>query len=120
MNTEKHDPATPEDPYFGRMNAPTAASSLTGPCGDTMEFYLAIENGTIVFATYYTTGCGHTRACGHEVARLATGRTVVDALCISAGELIRAGICDAQAGYHCAILATSAFYRAAADYLLMP
>jgi hypothetical protein len=29
-----------EDPFSGRMNDPTAAATLTGPCGDTMEVYL--------------------------------------------------------------------------------
>ena len=31
----------------GRMNSPDAAAIITGPCGDTMEFYLLISNGII-------------------------------------------------------------------------
>jgi hypothetical protein len=27
-----------EDEFFGRMNDPTASASITGLCGDTMEF----------------------------------------------------------------------------------
>jgi len=32
------------DSYFGRMNDPTAAATLTGPCGDTMEVYLVVRD----------------------------------------------------------------------------
>jgi hypothetical protein len=28
--------ADTDDPFFGRMNDPTAAATITGPCGDTM------------------------------------------------------------------------------------
>jgi nitrogen fixation protein NifU and related proteins len=109
-----------EDPYFGRMNDPTGAAAIRGPCGDEMEFYLAIRNDTIKDVKYYTEGCGNTRACGEAVARLAAGRTLTAALSISAGQLIRSGACEPEAGRHCAILAVSTLYRAIADYLLKP
>ena len=109
-----------DDDYFGRMNDPTAAASLKGLCGDEMEFYLVIRNDRIEAVRFYTTGCGNTRSCGQAVARRAEGRDVTDALSISAGELIRSGECDPDAGRHCAILAVTTLYRAIADYLLAP
>jgi nitrogen fixation NifU-like protein len=109
-----------EDPYFGRMNDPTSAADIRGPCGDEMEFYLEIRDETIVSVRYHTTGCGNTRACGYAVARRAEGRKVTDALSISAGEIIRSGECEPEAGRHCAILAVTTLYRAIADYLLQP
>jgi nitrogen fixation NifU-like protein len=102
------------------MNDPTAAAALRGPCGDEMEFYLWIRNGVIEDVRYYTEGCGNTLVCGHAVARRVKGRTVTDALCISAGEIIKSGDCEAEEGRHCAILAVSTLYRALADYLLKP
>ena len=109
-----------EDPYYGRMNDPVAAASLTGPCGDTMEFYLVIADDVIDDLKYYTDGCANTRGCGHAVAIRAKGRKVTDALSISAGEIIRSGECEPAHGRHCAILAVSTLYRAIADYLLKP
>jgi len=109
-----------EDPFFGRMNDPTAAASITGPCGDTMEVYLVVKDDIIQDIRYHTDGCGNTRSCGHAIARRALGRNVTDALSISAGELIRSGECRPAEGRHCAILAVSTLYRAAADYLLAP
>ncbi len=109
-----------EDEFFGRMNDPTAAAAIKGICGDEMEFYLVIRNDRIEQIRYHTDGCGNTRACGRAVARRAQGRTVTEALSISAGELIRSGECEPAAGRHCAILAVTTLYRAIADYLLAP
>jgi nitrogen fixation NifU-like protein len=108
------------DHFFGRMNDPTAAGVIRGPCGDEMEVYLDIRDGVIEAVRYYTEGCGNTRACGYAVARRAQGRNVVDGLSISAGEIIRSGECEPEAGRHCAILAVTTLYRAIADYLLKP
>ena len=106
--------------YFGRMNDPTGASFLQGPCGDEMEFYLYIRDGILEDVKYYTEGCDHTRACGLAVAKRAKGRSVVEALAINAREIIDSLEGLAEQGRHCAILAVSTLYRAIADYLLKP
>jgi NifU-like protein involved in Fe-S cluster formation len=85
-----------------------------------MEFYLVIEEGTIREIKYYTDGCHATRACGAVAAGLAEGKTVRDALWISAGEVTAILKNLLQDHQHCAILAVSALYRAIADYLLEP
>lgn len=108
------------DEYFGRMNDPTSSAVLKGPCGDGMEFYLVIKDDRIEDIRYYTEGCGNTRSCGNAVAARAKGRSVVDALSISPGEIIKSGECEPEEGRHCAILAVSTLYRAIADYLLQP
>jgi nitrogen fixation NifU-like protein len=105
---------------FGRMNDPTAAAWVKGPCGDSMEFYLVIRADSIEDVRFYSEGCGNTLTAGRAVARRARGRRVTDALSISAGEIIRAGECDPDEGRHCAILAVTTLYRAIADYLLQP
>ena len=107
-----------EDEYLGRMNDPTSAGVLKGPCGDSMEFYLVIKDDVVEDVKYYTDGCRNTHSCGNAVARRAKGRKVTDALSISAGEIIRSGECKQESGRHCAILAVSTLYRAIADYLL--
>lgn len=108
------------DEFLGRMNDPTASASIQGLCGDEMQFDLVIRDDRIEDVRYYTTGCGNTRSCGRAVARRAKGRSITDALSISAGELIRSGECEPDAGRHCAILAVTTLYRAIADYLLAP
>lgn len=108
------------DEFFGRMNDATAAGNVRGPCGDEMEFYLVIRKDRIEDVRYFTEGCGNTLSCGRAVACRAKGRSVMEALLISAGEIIRSGECEPEEGRHCAILAVSTLYNAVANYLLMP
>jgi nitrogen fixation NifU-like protein len=104
--------------FFGRMNDPTASSYLKGPCGDSMEFYLVIENKIITDIKYFTDGCGATRACAAMVAHLAYGKNVKEALAISAGDVIDRLKGLPEDHLHCTILSVSTLYRAIADYLL--
>jgi len=103
---------------FGRMNDPTSSSYLKGPCGDAMEFYLVIEDKRIIDIKYYTDGCSATRACAAMAAHLTYGKTVSEALSISAGEVIKQLKGLPEDHLHCSILAVSTLYRAIADYLL--
>ncbi|MBU4252384.1 MAG: iron-sulfur cluster assembly scaffold protein [Candidatus Omnitrophica bacterium] len=104
--------------YFGRMNDPTSSSYLKGPCGDAMEFYLVIENDKITEIKYYTDGCHATKACAAMAAKLAEGKTIKEALSISAGEVIVRLKGLPEDHLHCSILSVSTLYRAIADYLL--
>ena len=113
--------APPEaDPFFGRMNSPTASAAIKGLCGDEMEFYLVIHDGRIEAVRYHTDGCANTRRCGSAVARQAQGQTLMNALAINPRDIIDSQKCLPEAGRHCAILAVSALYRAIADHLLAP
>ncbi len=104
--------------FFGRMNDPTSSAYLKGPCGDSMVFYLVVEDGKITDIKYYTDGCGATRACAAMVAYLAYGKTINEALAISAREVIARLKGLPEDHLHCSILAVSTLYRAIADYLL--
>lgn len=104
--------------YFGEMNDPTSSSYLKGPCGDAMEFYLVIDKDKITEVKYYTDGCHATRACAAMVAKLADGKTIKEALSISAGEVIVKLRGLPEDHLHCPILSVSTLYRAIADYLL--
>jgi len=102
----------------GRMNDPTSSSYLKGPCGDSMEFYLVIEDGKITQVRYYCDGCDATRVCAAMVARRTRGKTVKEALAISAGDIVERLRGLPEDHLHCSILAVSTLYRAIADYLL--
>jgi nitrogen fixation NifU-like protein len=104
--------------YFGRMNDPVSSSYLKGPCGDAMEFYLVIETDRITEIKYYTDGCYATKACAAMAAKLAEGKTIKEALSISAGEVIARLKGLPEDHLHCSILSVSTLYRAIADYLL--
>jgi len=49
---------------FGPLHGANANARITGPCGDTMEFWLKIDNNQIVTATFTTDGCENSIICG--------------------------------------------------------
>lgn len=104
--------------FYGRMNDPSGSAFLKGPCGDEMEFYLVIGDRVLTEVKYYSEGCAATRACGAMTASMAAGKTLQEALSISAGEVIARVKGLPEDHLHCSILAVSAFYRSVADYLL--
>ena len=109
-----------EDEFFGRMTDPSGGAFVRGLCGDEMEFYLVIENNTIVDVKYYTNGCEATKSCGRAVSARAKGKDIFEALEINPKEIIDSETELPMENRHCAILAVSAMYRAIADYLLKP
>jgi nitrogen fixation NifU-like protein len=106
------------DPLFGWLDHPTVNASLTGLCGDQVEFYLDIRQGVIADLRYYSEGCDYLRSCAAAVARRAKGMAILDALAISPRAIIEAHEGLPEKGRHCAILAVSTLYRAIAAYLL--
>ena len=109
-----------EDKFFGRMTDPTGGAFVRGLCGDTMEFYLVIEDNIITEGKFYTDGCSATKDCGRAVAKRVVGRNIFDALAVNPKEIIDTETDLPEENRHCAILAVSAMYRAVADYILKP
>jgi nitrogen fixation NifU-like protein len=107
---------TAPDDFFGRMNDPSAAAWVTGPCGDTMEFYLVIDNDVIRQVKYHTDGCGFTRLCGLTVAIYVQGKTILESLSLSGKGLLDVLPQLPPEHRHCAILAVSTFYKAIGQY----
>jgi nitrogen fixation NifU-like protein len=106
--------------YAGRLNDPTASASVTGPCGDTMEFYINIEGDKITEIRFYSEGCGVTQSCGAITAFYADQRTLSEAFFVSPGLILKTLGQVPEDHKHCAILASTAFFRALADYLVRP
>lgn len=91
-------------------------AQITGPCGDTMEFWLEIEKEHVVSAGFTTTGCGSSRAAGSMATELVWGRPVTEA-----EQLAPIDILDALEGLpseseHCALLAANTLKAAIEDY----
>ena len=107
-----------EDEFWGRMTDPSAGAWHTGPCGDTMEFYLVIEDDVIRTARYYTDGCEFTRLCGRTVAQFIQGKSLREALAINAKYVLDALEQLPPEHRHCAILSVVTFYKAAGEFWL--
>jgi ATP-binding protein involved in chromosome partitioning len=102
---------------FGPLKSYDGHARITGPCGDTMEFWLQVRGERIQRATFTTDGCGSSMACGSMVSELAMGRTVDEAYGIEQKDVL-----DALGGLpeevrHCALLAADTLRAACEDFI---
>lgn len=103
---------------FGPLRGADGNARITGPCGDTMEFWVKIDKGKVSFATYTTDGCSHSIICGSAAALLAMGKTP-DFVKEFKPEYVLAIARDIpEESAHCALLAVKTLKAAVDDYLL--
>jgi len=101
----------------GRIPNADGSAIITGPCGDTMDIWLKVENNTIKEIAFWTDGCGTSIAAGSMVTEMAKGKSV-----IQASKIRQQDVLDALGGLpedsvHCALLAANTLNAAIKDYL---
>jgi len=101
----------------GYLNSSDGHARITGPCGDTMEIALNVNNDTIAEITFMTDGCATTIASGSMVTELAKGKSVVRALGIRQQDVLGALGGLPEESEHCALLAANTLREALKDYL---
>ncbi|MDM7998774.1 MAG: iron-sulfur cluster assembly scaffold protein [Dehalococcoidia bacterium] len=101
----------------GMISNADGQASITGPCGDTMEIWLRVEDGVIKQASSWTDGCGATIAAGSVTTELAKGKSAGEAFRITQQDVLKAlgGLPDESV--HCALLAANTMKEAVKDYL---
>ena len=104
---------------LGDMGDADGFARVTGSCGDTMEIWLKVKNGTIANATFMTDGCGTSIASGSMVTDLAKGKSVAEARRISQQDILGALGGLPQESEHCALLAADTLKEAIKDYMTM-
>ncbi len=88
---------------------------ITGPCGDTMEFWVELKKGRVSLATFVTDGCGPSLAAGSMATQLARGRTPAQARGITQEEVLEALGGLPPQHRHCALLAANTLRKACED-----
>jgi len=89
----------------GIMLEPDGHAFLTGPCGDSMEMFLRVQDSRIEIAAFMTDGCGPTVACGSRLTKMVRGKALQEAASIEAADLIVALDGLPPEHIHCATLA---------------
>ena len=89
----------------GMMENPSVSCAYTGPCGDTMQIYLKINDGQITDAKFQAIGCAAAHASGSALMEIVRGKSLEEAEELSENEII-----DYLGGlpipkFHCACLA---------------
>lgn len=101
----------------GSMDDADAYASVLGSCGDNMEMWLKAKDGGVKDVAFWTDGCGATIACGSMATEMAKGKTLGEALAISAEFITRSlgGLPDDHV--HCAGLASLTLKKTIIEYM---
>ena len=90
---------------------------ITGPCGDTMEFWVLMHQGVLKKVSFVTDGCESSLACGSMTTSMAEGKSLNEV-----NELTQQKVLDEFGGFpedseHCALLAVNTLKAAIEDYM---
>jgi len=99
---------------FGPLRGANANARITGPCGDTMEFWVLVEDGRVKRATFTTDGCDPSIRCGSAAASLAEGKTLKEAQTITQADVLAAAGDIPKESRHCGLLAANTLKAALA------
>ncbi len=102
----------------GEIENPDGIGHVGNPvCGDIMELYIKVNNGTIVDAKFKTFGCGAAIATSSMVTEMVKGKSIGEALEISDRAVAEALDGLPPIKMHCSVLAEEALKSAIDDYL---
>ena len=101
----------------GEIKNPSVSFGYTGPCGDTMEFYLDIENGVVKDVKFQAIGCAGSYASGSALAEMIKGKKVDEVKNISVEDIIDHLTSLPDQKVHCALLAKRTLERAIKKYI---
>lgn len=89
---------------------------VTGPCGDTMEIWLKVNNDVIINATFMTDGCGNSIASCSTVTEMVKGKSIAEVQQITQRDVLSDLGGLPKEGEHCALLAVNTLKEALNDY----
>jgi len=96
---------------------PDGRGKITGPCGDTMEIFLRVENRRVVEASFLTDGCITSIACGSMAVAMISGQPLARAHAITQNAVLDELGGLPEESQHCALLAALTVRAAVDDHL---
>lgn len=104
---------------IGHLDDADGFASIKGLCGDTMEIWLKVQDGSIGDAGFLTDGCGTSIASGSMVTEMAKGKSIAECLKINQESVLDALGGLPEESQHCALLAANTLKAAIKDYITM-
>ncbi len=101
----------------GPLEEFTGHAVITGPCGDTMEFWLRVVAGVVIRVSFATDGCRSSLACGSMATTLVEGRPLDEALKLRSQDILGALGGVPEKAEHCSVLAAKTLAAAGRDHL---
>ncbi len=100
-----------------RLPNPDGYAVFESDHGEVMKIWLKARDNVIDEAAFWTDGCAATIACGSMSTDLARGKSVTQALGITAQDIAAALVDLPQGNFHCAEMAANALRAALKDLL---
>jgi nitrogen fixation NifU-like protein len=100
----------------GELETPSGAARVTGPCGDTLQIHIKVEENKIVDCKFITDGCGASMACGSVITELVKGKTIEEAFRIGNKNVLSVLGGLPEENIHCSVLAVDTLRAALGDY----
>lgn len=101
---------------FGPLRGANGNARLKGPCGDTMEFWIKVEEGIITDAHYTTDGCYFSNKCGMTAAILCSCAQVEIAEQFTQSDILAIAGEIPDSDTHCALLAVNTLKATIENY----
>lgn len=105
-----------ETGFRERFQNPDGYGKRTGVCGDTIEFFIMVDQGILNQVSFEVQGCMNTVACSNTVVHLVRNLPVDQAWDLSPEQVASFLQTLPDDHFHCAQLAVGAFYLALSDY----
>ena len=101
--------------YQERVSDCHATGKASRECGDTIVFFLMVDDGHLTAISYDVQGCIFTHACANTIIELARGKSVDRAAQIGKADILSFLKTLPEKEHHCADLSLKAFNRALSD-----
>lgn len=96
---------------------PDGFATFQSGCNEVMKISLKVRDNIVVDAGFWTNGCAATIACGSMGTELVKGKSIAQALAVSAEDIARALVDLPEGNFHCAELAAGTLRIALTDCL---
>lgn len=100
----------------GVIENPSTSFVFTGPCGDSVEIYLKIENNIITDAKFQSTGCAGSFVGGSAITEMIKGKTIEEAKKFNEKDIMAELGGLPKSKIHCASLIKITMDRALQEY----
>jgi len=101
----------------GEIPNPDGFASIKSGCNESMKIWLKVKDDVVVESGFWTNGCAATIACGSMSTELVKGKSVTEALAITAEDIAHALVDLPEGNFHCAELAAGTLRIALRDCL---
>ncbi|MCX6012402.1 MAG: iron-sulfur cluster assembly scaffold protein [Chloroflexi bacterium] len=102
---------------YGTLSNADGTGMVKADCGDTVQFWIRVKKDVINKASFITSGCAATVACGSIATEMVTGKKVLEAYKITYNDIVEALDGLPTGNIDGAVLAANSIQKAIKDYL---